>query len=821
MNALLIVALILLPIVLAYFAAPAWLAAGLMIGLTAGAIYLQAHLAIPVIAAVLSIPLVIAAIPPLRRALLTNALFNWFRKVMPAMSSTESEALESGTVWWDAEIFSGRPKWKKLMKTPAPSLTDEEQAFMEGPVEELCKMLDDWQIGQDQDLPKEAWDFILKNRFFSMIIPKEYGGLDFSAQGNAAVVTKIASRNHSAAVTIMVPNSLGPGELLHYFGTKEQKNHYLPRLASGEDIPCFALTSPLAGSDAASMPDKGIVCMGEHNGEQVLGLKVSWDKRYITLAPVATLVGLAFKAYDPDGLLGDQEDLGITCALIPANTPGVETGKRHLPGGAPFMNGPTRGKDVFIPMDWIIGGQERVGQGWRMLMHCLSAGRAISLPALSVANGKMASLLTGAYSRIRYQFKQPIGKFEGIQEPLARIAGETYRMDAAQQMTLVALDEGEKPAVLSAILKANLTEGSRRVINDAMDIHGGKAVVLGPKNYLGTAYQSAPVAITVEGANILTRSMIIFGQGAIRCHPWLLKEMTAATSQAPDARKKFDHAFFGHIGYTISNGVRALLLGLTGGRISRSPVSGPTAHWYRRINRMTSAFTLTADFTLLILGGKFKFAEKLSGRFADALSHLYIASATLKRFEDDGRPEEDLPLVNWALADSLNRVETAITGVLDNFPSRPIGALLRLACFPLGRRNRPVDDRTTRKVARILMSENAARDRLTHDVFLSPHDDGAGIVLKAFAAVLASSEAERAVVNGLKKQPTPVNVESLTAQAVEAGLINNEQADLLIEAQRLSAEVIAVDEFDAAELAELLGQEPPQQESPQPQAVNA
>jgi len=819
MNALLVAALILLPIALAFFAAPAWLAALSLIALATAAAYFQGSLIITVIAGVLSLPLVLASIPPLRRALLSNRLYDWFGTVMPPMSDTEREALESGTVWWDAELFSGRPRWKKLLKTPAPSISAEEQAFVDGPVEELCRMLDDYQIGRDQDLPREVWDFILKERFFSMIIPKEYGGLDFSAQGNAAVVTKIASRNHSAATSVMVPNSLGPGELLHYFGTEEQKKHYLPRLASGDEIPCFALTSPLAGSDAASMPDKGIVCMGEHNGEQVLGLRVSWDKRYITLAPVATLVGLAFKAFDPDGLIGEKKSLGITCALIPADTPGVQTGDRHLPGGAPFMNGPTRGKDVFIPMDWVIGGQKQVGKGWSMLMHCLSAGRAISLPALSIANGKLFSMLTGAYARVRYQFKQPIGQFEGIQEPLARIAGETYRMDAAQQMTLVALDQGEKPAVLSAILKANLTEGNRRLINDAMDIHGGKAVILGPKNYLATAYQSVPVAITVEGANILTRSMIIFGQGAIRCHPWLLKEMMAATSQTPDARNKFDQALFGHFGYTISNAVRALLLGLTGGRLTRSPVSGPTAHWYRKINRLTAGFTLTADFTLLVLGGKFKFAEKLSGRLADALSHLYIASATLKRFEDDGQPEEDLPLVNWALGDSLFRVEQALSGVLDNFPSPAIGRILRILSFPLGRANRPADDKTIRAAAKLLMSDNPARDRLIHRVFKSPFDDGAGTVLKAFNAVLAAREAEQAVVNGLKKQPTPVNVEALAEQAVEAGLLSAEQANQLITAQKLSADVIAVDEYTPAELAELLGHD--EQLEPPRQVVNA
>ena len=800
MTILALICILLIPLALAYVSAPAWLAAILTGGAAVGSALLGAHLAVTVIGALIALPLVVAAIPPLRRALLTHRLYGWFRKVLPVMSDTEREALESGTTWWDAELFSGRPDWKQLMQHPAPSLTDEERAFLEGPVEELCSMLDEWQIHTDQDLPPEVWDFLRKHRFFSMIIPKEYGGLGFSAQGNAAVVTKISTCNQTAAVTVMVPNSLGPGELLHNFGTEAQKDHYLPRLASGEDLPCFALTSPQAGSDAASMPDKGIVCMGEHEGREVLGIKVTWDKRYITLAPVATVVGLAFKCFDPEGLLGGEKSLGITCALIPASTPGVETGNRHIPGGSPFMNGTTRGKDVFIPMDWVIGGQERVGQGWSMLMHCLSAGRAISLPAQAVAGGKICSLLTGAYARVRYQFKQPIGKFEGIQEPLARIGGETYRMDAAHQMTMVALDQGQKPAVVSAILKANLTEANRRVVNDAMDIHGGKAVIMGPRNYLGIGYQALPIAITVEGANILTRSMIIFGQGAIRCHPWLLKEMLAATSQAPDARKQFDKAFFGHIGYTISNTVRTLVLGLTGGRLSSAPVPGPLKRDAQRINRLAAAFTLIADFTLLILGGKFKFAEKLSGRFADALSHLYLASSVIKRFEDDGRPDEDLPLARWALADSLHRVEEALYGVLANFPVPMLGRVLRTWAFPFGRRHEPSDDRTGQKIAEMMMCHNATRDRLTHDTFRARDGVGAAMALKAFDAMLAAEDAERAVLNGLKRMPTPTNVEKLAREAVDAGLINDEQARQLVEAQRLAGEVIAVDEFEAEKL---------------------
>jgi acyl-CoA dehydrogenase len=791
---------------LAYVRAPAWSAALLSaVGLAATPV---AGVAWPVAAllAISTIVFAVMAVHPLRRAIISAPLFSWFKTVLPAMSATEKEALDAGTVWWDAELFSGRPDWKKLFDMPPPRLSEEEQAFVDGPVEELCAMLDDWQINRElKDLPPEVWQFIREKRFLSMIIPKEYGGLDFSAQGNAAVVTKISTRSLTAAVSIMVPNSLGPGELLMHFGTEEQKNHYLPRLARGEEIPCFALTSPQAGSDAASMPDEGVVCKKIVNGEEVLGLSVSWDKRYITLAPVATVLGLAFKTRDPDGLLGGKEHLGISCALIPTSTPGVEIGSRHLPGGSLFMNGPTRGQDVFIPMDWLIGGRERIGQGWRMLMHCLAAGRAISLPAQGVAGGKAASMLTGAYARIRYQFKQPIGYFEGIEEPLARIGSEAYRMEAAHKLTLSALDRGDKPVVLSAILKAYLTEANRRVINDAMDVHGGKAVVEGPGNYLSMNYQALPVSITVEGANILTRSMIVFGQGAIRCHPYLLKEMTAASDNDLPA---FDKALWAHVGFLISNAVRTPVLALTGARISHSPVSGPTARYYRQINRLSAAFTFTADLCLLILGGKFKFAEKLSGRFADALAHLYLASATLRRFEDDGRPEEDLAILHFAVQDSLNKVEEALYGVYRNFPIAVLGPVLRLLNFPLGRRNAPADDRTGRKIARQLMEKSATRERLIQGIYMSGTEDGTGIVLMAFDAVLKAEPAEHALRNALKVVPNPTNVHAVTAKAVKAGVITEDQAADLIRAQELSARVIAVDEFTPEELGDARAEAP-------------
>ncbi|MBM2829383.1 MAG: acyl-CoA dehydrogenase, partial [Gammaproteobacteria bacterium] len=542
---------------------------------------------------------------PLRRNLISTRLFDLYRKLLPAMSDTEREALEAGNVWWDAELFSGKPDWKKLLSMPIPTLSQEEQAFLDGPVEELCRMLDDWHITHERyDLPSEVWEFIKQKRFFAMIIPKHYGGLEFSALAHSAVVMKLSSRSVTAAVTVMVPNSLGPGILLMQYGTKEQKEYYLPRLASGDEIPCFALTGPEAGSDAGGMQDYGIVSRGEFEGKQnVLGILVTWNKRYITLGPVATLLGLAFKLYDPEHLLGDKENLGIALALIPTKHPGVNIGRRHFPLNIPFQNGPNNGNDVFIPMDWVIGGQDRIGQGWRMLMECLSDGRGISLPALSTGAGKFASRTTGAYARIRKQFNVSIGEFEGVQEFLARIGGLTYMMESARVLTLGSLDQGEKPSVITAIIKFHLTESMRQVVNDAMDVHGGKGIMLGPRNYLARSYQSIPVGITVEGANILTRSMIIFGQGAIRCHPYVLTEMQAVAN--PDANaglKQFDQAIFGHIGFTISNVVRTLLLGLSNARLCRAPHADDTAKYYRQLTRMSSAFAMLADMAMLILG---------------------------------------------------------------------------------------------------------------------------------------------------------------------------------------------------------------------------
>src|SRR5687767_6917664 len=633
-----------------------------------------------VIAAVLNIP-------ALRRALITDRILGIYRRILPDMSQTEKEAIDAGTVWWDADLFSGKPDWDKLLATPAPRLSAEEQAFLDGPAEELCAMCNDWEISHEhQDLPPHVWQFIKDKGFLGMIIPKQYGGLGFSALAHSAVVMKLSTRSSTAAISVMVPNSLGPAELLLHYGTDEQKNHYLPRLAKGLEIPCFALTSPEAGSDAASIPDYGIVCKGTWQGREVLGMRVTWDKRYITLGPVATLLGLAFRLYDPDKLLGSKTDLGITCALVPTSTPGVNIGRRHLPLNAAFQNGPNSGKDVFMPLDWIIGGPEYAGKGWMMLMGCLAAGRAISLPTSAVGGVKALTRFTGAYARVRSQFRTPIGKLEGVEEALGRIAAHCYMMDATRVMTAGAVDLGEKPAVLSAIAKYHMTERARACVNDAMDIHGGKGICLGPNNWLGRGYQIAPVAITVEGANILTRTLIIFGQGAIRCHPYVLREMRAAKElEGSAASIEFDDAFTSHIGHTISNGVRAFVHGITSSRLGQVPrdCAPETAHYYRFASRLASAFAFLADMSMLAMGGALKRKEKISGRLGDVLSMLYLVSAMLKRYEDQGRIQEDMPLIRWAVRDALYQAQQAIDGILSNFPVKPLATILRWTIFPL------------------------------------------------------------------------------------------------------------------------------------------
>ncbi len=782
---------------LAYFAAPLW-AWTVAIGLMLLADGWLCHAAPTIGWIVFAVLALLLNVYPLRRMLLTNHLLVWFRKVLPPISETERIAIDAGNTWWDADLFTGRPDWKKLLATPEARLSEEEQAFLDGPVEEFCKSLDDWHITHDLfDLPPEAWEQIRKHRLFGMIIPKQYGGLGFSALAHSTVVMKIGTRSTSAAVTVMVPNSLGPGELLLHYGTDAQKDHYLPRLARGEEIPCFALTGPYVGSDAGALPDNGIVCKGTYQGKETLGFRVSWDKRYITLAPIATVLGVAFKAYDPDHLLGDKVDLGITLGLIPTNLPGVEIGTRHNPLNSAFMNGPTRGKDVFIPFECLIGGTEYIGKGWMMLMNCLSVGRAISLPALGTGAGKHASRVTGAYARVRKQFRVPVGKFEGVEESLARIGGFTYRMEAARRLTAGALDRGEKPSVLSAILKYHCTEGMRQVLADAMDVHGGRGVMMGPRNYLARAYQAVPVSITVEGANILTRSMIIFGQGAIRAHPYLLKEMEAASSDDyAKAAVDFDRALCAHIGFTISNAARSMFLGLTCALLTPAPVGGPTARYYRQLMRMSAAFAFAADVGLLMLGGEMKRKEKLSARYGDMLSHLYLASAVLKQYEEHGRPEADLPLVEWACQDSLCAIQEALEGILRNFPSRLMSKLMGLVVLPCGRSYAPPSDQLGHRVASLLLQPSDARDRLTRNAFTSQDPkDPVGRMEHALKQTLASEPVEEKLQTGMKKRLTPANYLALVEEGAKKGVLDAREAALLRETHSVVRDAIDVDEF--------------------------
>jgi acyl-CoA dehydrogenase len=748
-----------------------------------------------------------------RRERITLPLLRFYRTVVPHLSDTEREALEAGTVWWDGELFTGLPDWGRLMALPAPRLSPEEQAFLDGPTEELCRLSDDWRITHElADLPPEVWACIRQHRFFAMIIPKRYGGLEFSPIAVAAVLAKLSSRSAVVASTVGVPNSLGPAELLLHYGTEAQRDYYLPRLASGEEIPCFALTGPRVGSDAASIPDIGVVCRGEWQGREITGIRLNWDKRYITLAPVATVLGLAFRLHDPDHLLGPEEDRGVTAALIPVSTPGITIGRRHFPLNVPFQNGPTQGRDVFVPLDAIIGGPEHAGQGWKMLVEQLSAGRGITLPSNAMGGSKAIVYASGAYTRLRRQFNLPVCEFEGVGEALARMAGFTYIINAGLSVTATAIARGERPSVPSAVLKYHCTELARRVTNDAMDVQGGKGIMLGRSNYLARIYQGIPIAITVEGANILTRSLIIFGQGAVRCHPFVLKEMEAAND--PDfsrGLREFDRYLFAHIGYAISNAARSFVLALSNAKASHAPVDGPTARFFQHVNRYSAAFALLADVAMLVVGGGLKRKEMLSARLGDVFSSIYLASMVLKHYDNQGRQSGDLPLVEWACRTLLYQAQEQMHGFLRNFPNRWVAGLLRMCVFPRGRMYSAPPDELGQQIVALITRPTDTRARLCEGIYAAAEP---GCVIGQLQAALETNESLLPLQQRMREATRagllpPGDFHRHIEQARNQDILSAEEAEQL---RRFDATVLAltaVDDFDSAELQSRVPVAPP------------
>jgi len=735
-------------------------------------------------------------LPWLRRRLVTAPILQTIKRLnlLPRISDTERAAIAAGTVWIEGEFFSGQPNWQRIRSEAYPSLSPDIQAFLDGPVEQVCRMVSDWEIYRRKDLPPEVWAYLKQEGFLGLMIPTEYGGLGFSNLAYSAVMTKLASRSFTHVATVGVTNSLGPAKLLMRYGTPAQKAHYLPRLARGEEIPCFALTEPTAGSDAASITSAGIVFRG---ADGLLYLRLNWQKRYITLGAIATLIGLAVQLRDPDNLLGKGEAIGITCILVPRQTPGVVVERRHDPMGVPFYNSPIEGHDVVLSVDQIIGGVERAGQGWQMLMQSLAAGRGISFPATCTGVAKLVARITGAYTIVRQQFGRSIGHFEGIEEPLARIGGLTYLMEAARTYTCAAVDQGEQPSVISAIAKYNLTELSRQIINDGMDILGGAGICRGPRNLLANIYTATPISITVEGANILTRSLMIFGQGAIRCHPYVYAEI-AALEQSDAAA--FDRVFWPHVGFLVRNSIRAVLLSLSRGALARSPVAGPTARYYRQLTWAAATFAALTDLVLLRFGGNLKRREKLTGRFADVLSWLYLGSATLRRFEAEGCPAADLPLVDWALQYALAQIQVAFAGIFQNLPLPFLRSLLATGwrLNPLGN---PPSDQLGSQVAHILQTPGKQRDRLTAGIFL-PTDpqESLGRLERALQLMVQAEPLLQQLKSAVRSGQLPaLRSPALIAAALQANLLTPEQADQLQTMERSRTDAIQVDSFSFEE----------------------
>lgn len=785
-----IVSIVLVATLLAFWGTPLWIWA------IAGFVALWGFSAPTWLFAVYGALVIVFNIKAIRRTLVSGPLMKLLDALnfLPEISDTERTAIEAGNVWVDAELFSGKPDLKRLANESYPELSEEEQAFIDGPVEELCSMVDDWDVFVRKGFTDEVWDFMRKHKFFGLIIPEEYGGLEFSASAHSAIIGKLASRCGPLATTVMVPNSLGPAELLMHYGTQDQKDHYLPRLATGEEMPCFALTEPTAGSDAGAMTAEGEVFKGD-DGE--LYIRLNFTKRYITLAAISTVIGLAFKLRDPENHLGKGEYLGITCALIPSDTEGIILGRRHDPMGVPFYNCPIDGEDAVVSVNQIIGGPEQAGNGWRMLMESLGVGRGISLPAQSVGGAKMATRAIGAYTAIRRQFGINIGKFEGIEEPMARIGGFTYLMDAARRYTCGGLDIGEKPSVVTAIAKYNFTELGRQIVNDAMDIQGGAGISRGPRNIFASGYIALPIAITVEGANILTRSLMIFGQGAIRCHPYAYDEIDALTKGDV---KAFDSAFWKHIGHVGRNKARALLMSLTRGKIASSPVGGPAAKYYKKLSWTSASFAFLADIALGSYGGGLKIKEKISGRFADILSWMYLATATLRRYDADGQREEDRAIFEWSMEYAFGQIQEAFD---DLYSEIKVPGLTWLFRGPIGlwsRINRigsKPSDKLGHKVAQAMQRRSEQRDRLTAGIYLPKETDEAlGRYDNALKLLEEAEPVYKKIYVATKKKELPkTQPRFVIDQAREKGIISEEEAELIRKAEEARVDVVQVDEF--------------------------